>query len=197
VGCDRCHGGNPDTFEGAAAHKGILMATNPASPVSRVNLPATCGRCHVGQFVAFQKSRHLALLKSGDRRVPTCTTCHTSVGAQVLSAARLERECAACHRPDGPQAQRDFPAQGRMMVEGIAAVRGDLAHAAALIERVKDKDRRVALQDAYTQAEVPLIEASEAGHAFVFTDLKERLAVARTRTDALLEQFANVRPTTP
>ncbi len=196
VGCDRCHGGNADTFERLAAHRGILAAGNPASPIARGNLPETCGKCHVGPYVEFQKSRHLALLKRGDARVPTCTTCHESVGAHVMSPKALERECAGCHKPDGPETQRGFPAQGRLMVEGITAVRADLDNARALIARVKDRERRAALDDAYAQAEVPLVEAAEAGHAFVFTGLQDRLKVARSRTDALLDQLANVRPPT-
>lgn len=48
VGCDSCHGGNPDTFESLQAHRGVLSSFNPSSPVHRTQLPATCGACHVG-----------------------------------------------------------------------------------------------------------------------------------------------------
>ena len=43
----------------------------------------------------------------------------------------------------------------------------------------------------YTQAEVPLTEAVNAGHAFVFTALRERLETARRRSAVLLEDLAN------
>jgi len=49
------------------AHQGILHANNPASPVTRVNLPGTCGKCHAGPFAAFQKSRHYELVRGGNR----------------------------------------------------------------------------------------------------------------------------------
>ena len=58
VGCDSCHGGNPDTFESLRAHRGVLSSFNPSSPVHRTQLPATCGACHVGPYVNFQASRH-------------------------------------------------------------------------------------------------------------------------------------------
>ena len=41
------------------------------------------------------------------------------------------------------------------------------------------------------QAEIPLIEARNAGHEFVFDNLKERLGRARQRSDALLDALAN------
>lgn len=85
VGCEKCHGGDPSTFESFLAHQGILSARNPASPVNRINLPKTCGACHPGPFAAFQKSRHYELLREGNPDTPTCVTCHGNVGAFLLS----------------------------------------------------------------------------------------------------------------
>jgi hypothetical protein len=64
----------------------------------------------------------------------------------------------------------------------------------SLVNRVSDKPRRAQLDDAYQQAEVPLIQAVQSGHAFVYDDLKERLSVARQRIEALLGQLANPKP---
>jgi non-homologous end joining protein Ku len=64
----------------------------------------------------------------------------------------------------------------------------------SLVNRVSDKARRAQLDDAYQQAEVPLIEAVQAGHQFVYDDVKERLSVARQRIEALLAQLANPKP---
>ena len=59
------------------------------------------------------------------------------------------------------------------------------------MRRVKDKEPRAQLEAAYAQAEVPLTEAVNAGHAFVFTALRERLETARRRSEVLLEELAN------
>ena len=64
----------------------------------------------------------------------------------------------------------------------------------SMVNRVNDKARRARLDEAYQQTEVPLIEAVEAGHRFVYDDLKERLSVARQRMEALLAQLANPGP---
>jgi Cytochrome c554 and c-prime len=72
VGCEKCHGGDATSVEPFLAHRNILNSTNPSSPVNRRNLSTTCGTCHAGPFVAFQKSQHFALLEKGDNRVPVC-----------------------------------------------------------------------------------------------------------------------------
>ena len=194
VGCDSCHGGNPDTFESLQAHRGVLSSFNPSSPVHRTQLPATCGACHVGPYVNFQASRHHELLGRGDRRVPTCSTCHGSVDGRLLSPQGLERQCAECHGPDGIEPRPGRAADARLLLEGIANVRESLEAARRLIERVRDGDRRRSLEAAYLQAEIPVIEARRAGHRFVFDQLEERLGTAQERTAALLSELVNPAP---
>lgn len=191
VGCERCHGGNPHTFEGFRAHSGIVPPTDPTSPVNRSNLPATCGACHAGPFLAFRKSTHYELLRSGSRNGPTCSTCHGEVDGRVLSAKALASECNECHGPGelAPRAARAREVQEQY--EALKAVREQMKVAQSLIKRVDDKKRRASLTEAYQQAEVPLIRAVEAGHQFIYADLREYLAVARSRVEALLSNIAN------
>ncbi len=59
---------------------------------------------------------------------------------------------------------------------------------------VKDTTRRAQLESAYQQTEVPLVQAIQVDHQFVYDDMRERLATARQRLDALLEQVANPKP---
>lgn len=191
VGCERCHGGDSTTLEPVPAHRGILHWTNPASPVHRMNLPKTCGTCHTGPFVAFQRSRHYALLQGSNPVVPTCTTCHGDAGENRPSPQALERECATCHRPGRPDEHPEHPAVGRKMLEGVREARASLKEANSLIERVKDRSRRTRLEQAAQQVDVPLTQAMQAGHAFVYDDLEERLGTARRRLAALFEEFAN------
>ena len=191
IGCERCHGGDATTFEPLLAHRDMLPFGASASPVRPENLPTTCGRCHAGPFVAFQASRHHDLLRSGDRNGPTCSTCHGETAGRVLSAKALESRCASCHGPGeiAPRAERARHA--RELYDGIAAVREQLKLAQSFIRRIDDKARRARLEAAYQQAEVPLIQAIQAGHKFVYDDLRERSEVARMRTEALLKELAN------
>ena len=191
VGCEACHGGDATTFESFAAHRGILNSGNPSSPVNRKNIPRTCGTCHSGPFVAFQSSQMFALLQAGNQDVPVCTTCHSSVAAQLLSPRALEARCQKCHAADKPGSHPEFPAQGRRMLETIQEVRGLLRQAQPQIRRIRDAELRQRFEEQYRQAEVPIIEALNFGHAFRYEASEERRAVSRQRAEALLDQLAN------
>jgi hypothetical protein len=186
VGCEKCHGGNASTFEQLPAHAGILAAGHVKSPVNRRNLPATCGGCHVGPFVAFQDSRHYELLNTGQPNGPTCSTCHETVSGRLLSPKALEARCASCHGAAEIAPRAGRPQMARQVYERLAALRLDFKAAQGSIKKVSDPTRRALLLDAYGQAEVPLIRAVNAGHRFVYDDLMEYTAQAQKRVDALL-----------
>lgn len=191
VGCETCHGGNPRSFEPFVAHQEILAFTNPASPVHRANVPRTCGTCHTGPLTAFQRSRHYELLRAGDRNVPTCATCHGEAAGTRLSPKALEAQCAQCHGTGKIAPHPDYAPQGRLALEGLRETRALLKDVRTAIARVKDPARRKGFEEAAQQAEVPIIEATQAGHAFIYDQLDERLATARTRISAIFERLAN------
>jgi hypothetical protein len=194
IGCERCHGGDATTFEPFVAHRNILNSTNPASPVNRRNLSTTCGKCHAGPFVAFQKSQHFGLLEKGDLRVPVCTTCHGEAGNRRPSARALETQCAQCHGPKGIAPRPERAEAARTLYDALHESRDLMKSVRSLVGRVKDKSRRAVLDEAYQQAEVPMIQAVQAGHQFEYDDLKERLMVGRQRLELLLAQLANPKP---
>jgi hypothetical protein len=191
VGCEKCHGGNPKEFEPALAHRGIISPATATSPVNRRNLPRTCGACHVGPFVNFQDSRHYQLLQSGNDKGPTCSTCHGEVDGRLLTPKALAAQCNECHGPKeiAPRAERARLV--REQYEALSVVREQMKLAQALIKRVDDKKRRADLTAAFDQAQVPLTRAINAGHKFVYDDLKEYLGIAQTRAQALLTTLAN------
>jgi hypothetical protein len=194
VGCDACHRGDATTFDSFLAHRDVLNSANPASPVNRRNISTTCGTCHAGPFVAFQKSQHFALLEKGDARVPVCSTCHGDAGSRRPSARALETECAQCHGPNRVAPRPERAEAARTLYDALHESRDLLRTVRSLINQVSDNARRAQLEEAYQQAEVPLIQAIRAGHEFVYDDLKERLSVARQRMGTLLGELANPRP---
>jgi hypothetical protein len=191
VGCERCHGGDATSFDLLPAHQGILNRRNPASPINRRNLPNTCGSCHLGPYLAFQSSEHFALLQEGNLDAPVCTTCHSEVAARMLSPDRLEARCKSCHSEGEAGSHPEFPLQARSLLESVREIRALLDEAEPLIRRVKDRERRQRLEEQYQQAEVPLTQAVQSGHSFVFEAIVERREVARRRAEALLEELAN------
>lgn len=191
VGCERCHGGDPSTFESFRAHQGMLGPQNPASPIHRQNLPTTCGGCHPGPLESFQKSRHYALLREGSPDTPICTTCHGAVGAFLLSPKALAAQCNSCHGAGKAAVRTDLPAEGRMRLQAVRDVRAQLDAARKLIRSVRDKELRAALELEARDAEVPIHEAVQSAHTFVFEAMEQRLEVARRRIDLLNERLAN------
>jgi len=196
VGCEKCHGGDPTTFEDFLAHQGILSARHPASPIHRTNLAKTCGSCHPGPFAAFKQSHHYELLREGNLEAPTCATCHGDVGAYLPSPKALYGECAECHAAGKVAPRADFPAEGQIGLVAIREVRAALGEAKALIGRVKDKERRASLEAEFSDARALLLEAVHAAHMFVFERMQDRLYAARNRTDLLMERLANPHPPT-
>lgn len=192
VGCESCHGGNPNTVESFAAHQGIIRDSGLESPLHPRNLPAKCGGCHSGPFVEFQKSRHYLLLRNGYRDAPTCSTCHGTVAAHLLSPKGLESQCNACHGRGKKSERVEYAANARILMQNVHAVRELLEDARPLVKRVKDNVVRSSLQYDLQQAEVPLTEAVHDAHAFVFTDAQERLGISRERANALLDRLANL-----
>ncbi|QNN20963.1 hypothetical protein HED60_01305 [Planctomycetales bacterium ZRK34] len=79
----------------------VLPAANPESSVSRMNVPLTCGRCHVGIEDIYKDSVHGQKLAAGDEKAPVCTSCHTAHGITRASepAFKLDiiNECGDCH----------------------------------------------------------------------------------------------------
>jgi hypothetical protein len=191
VGCEACHGGTPGTFEAFRAHQGMLHRNHPASPVGRISLPGTCGQCHGGPYAAFRKSRHYELVRAGDRDAPTCVTCHGEVAGVRLSPRALEAQCASCHGPGKVAPNNDLPVEGRLLLQDVRDARTQLKEAEALIRRVTDASRRAAFEDAAAEAAVPLVAATNDGHAFVFEGLRERIAQARQRIAVLYDRLVN------
>ena len=89
--CVDCHGGS----------HGIRKASDPESTVSRKNIPATCGKCHLGVDDTYAQSIHGKKLAEGNPSAPSCVGCHSAhqiTKAQSVSF-KLESDalCGRCH----------------------------------------------------------------------------------------------------
>lgn len=90
VSCHDCHGGDPkDQANAMSPERGFLGV--PREP----DIPAFCGRCHVGVNKDYLASAHGRALGRGG---PTCVTCH---GNHRVTRASLElineESCTRCH----------------------------------------------------------------------------------------------------
>ncbi|RMF93191.1 MAG: hypothetical protein D6734_10695 [Candidatus Schekmanbacteria bacterium] len=91
--CQDCHGSHD-----------IYKPDNENSKVSRKNIPKTCGKCHLQEYVDFTNSVHGEAYQKGNPDVPVCTNCHGE--HKILShdnpkstvyASHIRETCSACH----------------------------------------------------------------------------------------------------
>jgi hypothetical protein len=188
IGCDKCHGGDPMTFQPAEAHRGVLNSDNPASPVNRANLVRTCAPCHERNATAFRGSLHQVLLRGDDARAPTCVTCHGVMLARVPSPAALESRCAQCH-PAG-SARGEYPSLMRAGVESLNIQRQRAEDLQPAVERIPDRERRVELLASLYDARTALKDAIAGAHTFDLRTLTERVDTAKRRLDLITAAVA-------
>jgi hypothetical protein len=92
VGCNDCHGGDPNNAALAMSpQRGFVGAPKPKE------VPKFCGKCHLGIMQSYLESDHgKALMATG--RGPNCVTCHGSHNIQKASIEIIhEKLCGVCH----------------------------------------------------------------------------------------------------
>ncbi len=93
VSCHDCHGGDPTDFGMAMdPSKGFLGVPAYA------DVPAFCGRCHLGVREDYEGSAHGKALERGG---PQCVMCHGNHAVQKASIELIsEKSCSRCHSYD-------------------------------------------------------------------------------------------------
>lgn len=90
IACNACHGGDPkDAANAMQKERGFLGAPKYN------DVPAFCGRCHVGVLKDYLASAHGRALATGG---PNCVVCHGN--HQVVKASLdliNEKSCSRCH----------------------------------------------------------------------------------------------------
>ncbi|MGB8259519.1 MAG: cytochrome b/b6 domain-containing protein [Terracidiphilus sp.] len=126
--CTDCHG----------THQ-VLPANDDQSPISRFNVPKTCGKCHTGIAYTFQASVHGQGLARGNQLSPSCTDCHGihSIKAHVdptspVAEQNLSRStCARCH--EGVRLSQEFGVAGNRVSSYMDSYHGMAARGGSAI----------------------------------------------------------------
>lgn len=111
VTCTSCHGGDPESLDADAAHRGRFRALT-----DRQEIPASCSECHsdlarmrpynlpVDQYAIYTTSRHGLALIGGDLRSAICSDCHGSHDTRApddpqsrIHGRNLPDTCGECH----------------------------------------------------------------------------------------------------
>jgi len=83
----------------------IQPASNSQSSIAKVNIPATCGKCHRTEANEFVQSVHGEAVTRGVSRAPVCTDCHgihnikgpLDQTTATATTAIATDSCARCH----------------------------------------------------------------------------------------------------
>ena len=107
--CNDCH----------ESHR-LKRANDSKSSINRANIPATCGRCHPRELVAYGASIHGTALARGVTAAPVCTGCHgehlirgTRDLDSPVAARHVTETCSRCHEATGIRETFGLPA-GRL-----------------------------------------------------------------------------------
>ena len=96
----------------------VQPASNPQSSIAKVNIAATCGKCHQGESGEFVQSVHGQAVARGVSRSPVCTDCHGIHNIEppierttaTASTAIATESCAKCH--EGVTLTQEFGVAG-------------------------------------------------------------------------------------
>jgi formate dehydrogenase gamma subunit len=123
--CNDCHG----------VHD-ILAGDDPRSPIFKLRVASTCGKCHTQVFGQYKESIHGRAVAAGVDSAPTCTDCHgehrilapNDPNSPVYVANISRVTCSHCHADQRLNARFALPA-GRVSsyessYHGLAAQAG-------------------------------------------------------------------------
>lgn len=90
ISCHDCHGGDPTDFAMAMSpERGFIGAPE------YVDVPAFCGRCHVGVSAAYQAGAHGQAIENGGAQ---CVVCHGNHAIQKPNLDLINKDaCSQCH----------------------------------------------------------------------------------------------------
>jgi hypothetical protein len=145
VGCEGCHGGDPNTDE---MNQSMSPEVGFIGVPTRENTPATCGGCHsdvermrqynlpTDQYIKYMGSVHgTKLIENGDTKVALCIDCHgvhdikkASDPSAAVYPLNVPELCASCHSdaklmepygiPTNQFAEYQESTHGRRVLEG-------------------------------------------------------------------------------
>jgi hypothetical protein len=112
IACNACHGGDPkDAANAMSPARGFLGVPKPD------DIPAFCGRCHVGVLKDFLASAHGRALGKGG---PTCVTCHGNHHVLKVTLDLInEKTCSQCHSFERARLVRDAMAKTETRIVAI------------------------------------------------------------------------------
>lgn len=78
-----------------------LKESDSLSSIHPKNVPGTCAKCHKSLYDDYITSDHSIISKNGDKKYPTCSTCHSAHFISEIDQDKFMKEitvqCGTCH----------------------------------------------------------------------------------------------------
>ncbi len=131
--CEGCHGGDPnDAADAMSPEKGFVGAPK------KEEIPAFCGKCHVGVLENYKKSPHYAAFRGGTG--PSCVTCHQGHDVRKASFNLIREElCSQCHSFDNGQVMRRAFVQAEFAIGEMTKELKRLNHRGMPVKKLEEK----------------------------------------------------------
>jgi len=112
ISCHNCHGGDPTDFAMAMSpERGFL------GKPSYTEVPAFCGRCHIGVKEDYLASAHGRALEKGG---PQCVVCHDNHRVNKASLDLINpQSCSRCHPYDRAEIIKAAVSDTDQMLDGL------------------------------------------------------------------------------
>lgn len=129
ISCHDCHGGDPTDFG---------MAMDPSNGFLGVpeyaEIPAFCGRCHLGVREDYAVSAHGKALERGG---PQCVVCHGNHAVQTATIELInEQNCGRCHSYDRAAKIKDAIGQTEATLQQLEGQLGELHRVGIATEKI-------------------------------------------------------------
>lgn len=112
ISCHDCHGGDPSDFALAMSpERGFLGAPEYA------DVPAFCGRCHLGVREDYEASAHGKALANGG---PQCVMCHGDHQVVKASIGLINPDsCSRCHEYERAEKVKDVISETEAKLQSL------------------------------------------------------------------------------
>jgi nitrate/TMAO reductase-like tetraheme cytochrome c subunit len=158
VACNDCHGGDPkDAAMAMSPERGFVGAPKYQQ------VPAFCGKCHIGILKNYTESGHGKALKASGKG-PNCVTCHGSHNVQRANIDVInEQRCSQCHTYD----------RARTMKQALFGTEQKIVN-------IRKDLKKLATQGIYTAEEEKELFRTEAAYRTLFHAVDVALVKEKT-----------------
>ncbi len=176
ISCHNCHGGDPTDMANAMnPARGFLGAPKEK------DIPAFCGRCHVGVEEDYLASAHGRALGRGG---PQCVTCHSNHAVLKATPDLINSQsCSRCHDYGRAEEIKAAVVETDRRITGIDRSLADLHRTGIVTKEMEDElfALRNRFHRIFHSVDVEKVRSQTAGFQTELQKIQEKIAAIEAR----------------